>query len=97
MDKRAPRVSSIVGWFSPPPSQESAAGSVEPDVCLLVLVAAQAPLGVIREDAQNDSKLATTPGGRAGVGLAGLWPRSGKLARLLHVGRSGSPVQLKSY
>ena len=84
MDKRAPRVSSIVGWFSPPPSQESAAGSVEPDVCLLVLVAAQAPLGVIREDAQNDSKLATTPDGTAGVETAVRWPRSGGPERPPH-------------
>jgi hypothetical protein len=39
-DTRAPRVSSIVGSFFPPPWQESVADSVAPAVCHLALVAA---------------------------------------------------------
>ena len=92
-DNRALPALSTVGWFFPLPSLEYTAGSVAPDVCHLVLEAARAPPGVMHGDAQNDSKLATTPDGRAGVGLAGLWPRSGELARLFHVGRSDSPAQ----
>src|SRR5512135_2992618 len=38
--KRGPRVSSIVGWFSPPPSLESVVGIVVPPSCHLVLATA---------------------------------------------------------
>ena len=67
MSKRAPRGPSIVGWFSRLPSPESVADSVAPAVCHLVLVAAAAPLEVIREDAQNGSTRATIPDGPAAV------------------------------
>jgi hypothetical protein len=52
---------STVGWFFPLPSLGFAAGNVVPSACHLVLVAAQAPLVALHEDAQNDSRLATIP------------------------------------
>lgn len=70
MDMRAPRAPSIVGRFFRLPSPAYAVGSVAPDVCHLVLEAAGALPAVSGEDAQNDSSLATTRDGRAGVGTA---------------------------
>jgi hypothetical protein len=93
MGRRAPRASSIVGWFCRLPSRASAAGSVAPDVCLLVLLASRAPLGVIRDDARSDSKLATTPGGRAGTRTAVPSPKSDEPEQLFHVGESDSPAR----
>jgi hypothetical protein len=68
--KRAPRAPSIVGWFSRQPSPASVVGTVAPIVCPLVLAAAQVPLATMHEDGQNDSTLATTPDGPAGVETA---------------------------
>ena len=62
MGKRAPPSLSIVGWFFRLPWLEYAAGSVAPDVCLLVLEAARVPLEAMHGDAQNGSRLATIPG-----------------------------------
>jgi hypothetical protein len=67
MGKRAPREPSIVGWFSQLPELRSVADSVALAVCYLALVAAAAPLEVIREDAQNGSTRATIPDGPAAV------------------------------
>nr|HET6904708.1 hypothetical protein [Ktedonobacteraceae bacterium] len=61
--KRAPREPSNVGWFSRLPWLASVAGSVALAVCHLALVAAVAPLEVIRGGAQNGSTRATTQGG----------------------------------
>jgi hypothetical protein len=49
----------IVGWFFPLPSQASAAGSIAPNVCHLVLEAARRALAALHGDAQNDSRHAT--------------------------------------
>ena len=68
--KRASRTPSIVGWFCQRPWLGYAADSVAPPACHLALVAARAQHGVIREDAQNDSRHATTPGELTGVGTA---------------------------
>ncbi len=68
--ERAPRALSIVDGFCRLPSLEFAAGSVEPAGCPLVLVAGPVPLAVLHGDAQNGSRRATTPDGRAGVGTA---------------------------
>ncbi len=57
--KKAPRTPSIVGSFSPQPWLESAGDSVAPDVCPLVLEAAQASSAAIHGGAQSDSTLAT--------------------------------------
>src|SRR6266567_5407681 len=92
-DGTAPPALSSVGWFSPLPSLEYAADSVVPDVCPLVLEAAQVPLGAMHGVAQNDSKLATTPDGPAGVGLAGLWPTCDVPELLPHDGPSDSPAR----
>ena len=80
--KRAARAPSTFGWFSRLPWLGYADGSVAPAGCPLVLVAARAPFGVIREGAQSDSRRATTPDGRADVETAGLWPRTGERALL---------------
>jgi len=93
MGKRAPPSLSIVGSFFPLPWLAYAAGTVAPDVCHLALVAAPAPLVVIREDAQRDSRLATIPGGLRGVELDGMWPRCGVREQQPHDGRSDSPVR----
>ncbi len=85
---RAPRVPSIVGWFSPLPSLGYAADSVEPPACPLVLAAARALPSAIGEDAQNDSSLVTTPDERATVGTAAPSPRCGGPAQLFHDGSS---------
>src|SRR5438034_383907 len=74
---REPRAPSIVGWFCRLPWRGFAAGSVASSVCLLALVAARAPLAVLGEDARSDNRLATIPGGPAGVGTAALSPRYG--------------------
>jgi hypothetical protein len=84
---------SIVGSFSLPPWLESAAGSVEPSFCHLVLEAVQVPLAVLHEGVQNDSTRATTPDGTADVETAEKWPRYGERARLPHGGRSNSRAQ----
>src|SRR2546425_6933855 len=57
---RAPRAPSIVDSFSRLPSQAFAVGSVAPDVCPLVLVAARVPFAALHGDAQSDSRRATT-------------------------------------
>ncbi|TME08326.1 MAG: hypothetical protein E6I80_10270 [Chloroflexi bacterium] len=92
-DNRALPALSTVGWFFPLPSLEYTAGSVAPDVCHLVLEAARAPPGVMHGDAQNDSKLATTPDGPRVVGRASPWLRCGVPELPLHGGRSDSPAQ----
>src|SRR5215472_13634187 len=56
---RAPRVPSIVDWFSQLPWLAFVAGSGAPDVCPLALAAARAPLEGIGEDGQSDSTHAT--------------------------------------
>ncbi len=87
------RVLTTVGGFCQLPSLECVAGSVAPRVCPLVLAAARAPLGVIREDAQSDSSLATIPGEPAAVELVGKWPRFDEPMPLFHVGASDSSAQ----
>ena len=84
---------SIVGWCCRLPWQGFVAGSVAPEDCHLALVAARAPRAVCGEDGQSDSMLATTPGGRAGVGIAEKWPRFGEPALPLHGEPSDSPVR----
>ena len=84
---------SIVGWCCRLPWLAYAAGSVVPPVCHLALVAAGAPLAVSGEDAQSDSRLATTRGGPAGVRPVGKSPRYDETARLLHGGPSVEPVR----
>src|SRR6266699_6159144 len=93
MGKRAPRARSTVGWFCRLPSQAYGAGSVAPPVCHLALVASRAPLGVIGEDAQNDSRRATTRGGSEAVRPVGKSPRFDGPEQLLRDARSDSPVQ----
>ncbi len=88
--KRAPRVPSIVGWFSLLPELRYDADSVAPPGCHLALVAARAPLAVIGEDVQHESTLATTPGELTGVGQASPSPRFDVPAQLSHVGWSDS-------
>jgi len=92
MGKRAPPASSIVGWFCRLPELPSAADSVAPPACHFALVAARAPLGVIREDAQNDTRPATTPDGPEAVEPVGKWPRFVVPEPLLRDGLSDSPV-----
>jgi hypothetical protein len=92
-DSRAHPALSIVGWFSPLPWLGYVAGSVAAPTSHLALVAARAPLVTIHGDAQNDSKLATIPGGTGVVELVGLWPRCGVLALPPHDGWSDSLVQ----
>jgi len=60
-------VPSIVGWFFPLPWLGYVAGSVASLACHLALVAARAPLVALHGDAQNDSRLATTPDALGGV------------------------------
>ena len=91
--KRAPRVPSIVGWFSLLPELPSDAESVAPPGCHLALVAARAPLAVIGEDAQHVSQLATTPGELTGVGQAWPSPKFDVPASLSHVGWSVEPAR----
>jgi hypothetical protein len=95
MGKKAHRAPSIVGWFCRLPSLESAADSVAPPACHFALVAARAPLGVIREDAQNDNRPATTRDGPEAVEPVGKWPRFVVPEPLLRDGLSDSPVQYK--
>ncbi len=92
-DNRALLVLSTVGWFFPLPSLGYTAGIVAPEVCHLVLAAARALPAAMHGDAQNDSKLATIPGGPAVVETSGPWPRCDVPALLPHVGWSDSPVQ----
>jgi len=82
---------SIVDWFSLLPWLASVVGIAAPIDCPLVLAAARALPAAIREDGQNDSRLATTPDEPAGVETAALWPRCGGLAPLCRDGRSDSP------
>jgi hypothetical protein len=77
MGMRVPRVPSIVDVFSRLPLPEFAADNVAPPVCHLALAAARAPLGVIREDAQNVSLHATTPDGPEAVRPVEKLPRCG--------------------
>ncbi len=84
---------SIVGWFSRLPSPEFAADSVAPPACPLARAAERALFVGMREDAQNDSMHATILNGPAGVETVEPSPRFDEPTRLLHVGRSDSPVQ----
>jgi hypothetical protein len=91
--KRAPHAPSIVGWFCQLPLQASAAGSVAPNVCPFVLVAARGALAALHADAQNDSRSATTRDGRAGVGPVGKSPRCVVQGLPPHGGPSDSLAQ----
>jgi hypothetical protein len=93
MGKKAPRAPSIVASFSPQPWLESAGDSVAPDACHLALGAVRMPLVAMREDGQNDSSRATTPGELTDVGTAAPSPRCGEPAQLRHGGLSNSPAQ----
>ena len=95
--KRAPPAWSTVGWFFPQPSQEYVVGSVAPDVCHLALVAARVPSAVLGEDAQSDSKPATTPDEPEAVMPVGTWPSFGVPEPRFRDGRSDSPVRYKRY
>src|SRR5215472_17708848 len=75
-----------VGSFCPLPWRECAAGSVAPAGCHLAPAAAQVPRAVLGEDAQNDSRHATTPGEQSSVGTAELWPRCDEPEQLSRVG-----------
>ena len=66
-DKTALPARSTVGRFFPLPELPYAGGTVAPDVCPLLLVAVPVPLSAQHGDAQNESTLATTRDGRAGV------------------------------
>jgi hypothetical protein len=66
---------SSAGWFFPLPELRFVAGSVVPGVCHSALAAARAPPVVMREDARNDTRLATIPSGPAVVGRASPWPK----------------------
>jgi hypothetical protein len=92
-DSKGLPLQSIVGWFSLLPWLASAGDSVVPDACHLALRALRMPLVAIRVDARSDSRLATTPDGRASVGAAAPSPRCDVPARLFHGGPSDSPVQ----
>jgi len=70
-DNRALPVLSTVGWFFPLPELPYTGGIVAPAVCHLVLEAARALPAAMHGDAQNESKLATIPGGPGVVGTAG--------------------------
>src|SRR5438874_6368551 len=74
---RGPRAPSIFDGFCRRPWLASVVGSVAPDVCLLAHEAARASPEAIREDGQNGSKPATTPGEPRGEEIAGPWPRCG--------------------
>ncbi len=93
MDKRAPRASSIVGWFSRLPWPGYIGDSVVPPSCHRALVAARAPLAVSGEDAQSDNRLATTQGGPEAARLVGKSPRFGGPEPLVRDESSDSPVQ----
>ncbi len=95
MGMRAPPAPSIVGGFCQLPSQAYGAGSVAPPVCHLALVAARALLAVIGEDAQSDSKHATTRDGPEAVKPVEKWPRYGEQGLPPHVGRSVEPARYK--
>jgi hypothetical protein len=95
MGKRAPRAPSIVGWFCRLPVLPYAGGRVVPPVCHLALVAARAPLVVIREDAQSDTRLATIADEPGAARPVGKWPRFNVPEPLLPDGQSDSPVQSK--
>ena len=69
-DKTALLARSTVGSFFLLPWLAYAAGSVEPNGCLLVRVAAQVLLAAMHGDVQNDNKLATTRDGLADVETA---------------------------
>src|SRR5258708_1051538 len=91
--KRAPRARSIAGGFYRRPSLESVADSVALEVCHLALVAARAPLGVLDEDAQSDSRRATILPVPAGVETAAPSPSCGVRELPHHDARSDSSVQ----
>ncbi len=90
---RAPRAPSIVGRFCRLPELRCAVGSVALAVCPLVLAAAQASPAARHGGVQNDSTLATTRDGRAGMETAEPSPTCDVRALPLHVGRSDSPAQ----
>jgi hypothetical protein len=79
-----------VDWFCQLPELPSVADSVALAVCHLALLAAVAPLEVIREDAQNGSTRTTIPGGPAAMEPVGKSPGCGEQERPPHVGRSNS-------
>jgi len=93
LGESAPRAPSIGGWSCRLPSLVSAFASVALAVCHLVLAAAGAPRGVLGEDAQTGSTLATIPDGLAAVELGGKWPRCDEPVLPRHDGRSDSPVR----
>ena len=93
MDKRAPRASSIVGWFSRLPWPGYIGDSVVPPSCHRALVAARAPLAVSGEDAQSDNRLATTRSERVGVATAVPSPKCDGPMPLCHGGWSDSPAR----
>ena len=95
MGMRAPPAPSIVGWFCQLPELPYGGGLVAPPVCHLALVAARALLAVIGEDAQSDSKHATTRDGPEAVKPVGKWPRYGEQGLPPHVGRSVEPARYK--
>ncbi len=95
MGMKAPRAPSIVDGFCWLPELPYAGGLVAPLACHLVLVAARAPLGAIREDAQNEKRHATTQGGPEAVEPVERWPSFDVPAPLLRDGPSVEPVQYR--
>jgi len=93
--RRAPRAPTIVGWFCQMPWLGYTGDSVAPPICPLARAAARALLAVIGVDAQNDSRLATTPSELTGVGTAVPSPRCDEPAQLSHGGWSDSLSRYK--
>jgi len=81
-------VLSTAGSFSQLPELPSAAGSVTPAACLLVLAVAPASPAAKHGDGQHGRRLATTPDGPAGVEPVGTWPRFDEPTPLFHGGWS---------
>ncbi len=81
---------SSAGWFFPLPELPYAAGNVAPPACPLALAAARALSVVMREGAQNDSRLATIAGEQVDVEPVGPWPRYGAPKLPPHDGPSDS-------
>ncbi len=94
-DSKGLPLQSTAGWFCQLPLLVYSGDNVVPDACHLALGAARAPLAVLGEDAQSDSKHATTRDGRAGVGTAEPSPRCDEPAQLFHGGWSDSPAQYR--
>src|SRR5260221_7884062 len=92
-DKTTLLARSTVGRFFPLPWLGYDVGTVALATCHFALAAARAPPGAMCEDAQSDSKFATTRDEPAGVESAEPWPKCDEPARLFHVGWSDSPAQ----